>query len=325
MSLSAKSAWITWEYQPRNISMAKALGVQLHQLISNKPRLLKYAYLTIKTLPILLNRNIEVIFVQNPSIVLCTLAIAVAKPLGKKVIIDAHNAGIFPLEGRSKILNALCKWLFNRADLTIVTNSQISTYVSENGGKPVIMPDPLPSFPTSNNFTPGNHFFLICSWSDDEPYGTVIDAFRNMPDCTLKISGNYTKKLSKAYIENLPDNIILCGFITRKEYEETLASATAVIDLTDREMCVLCGIYEGVAAEVPVITTPTTAIFEVFENHVYYTKSDQEDIIKITKKITAIDRISIYEKAIKAKKYIIKQQESRIDHIKNVVINTLRT
>jgi len=42
---SKDGIWITWERQPRNVSMAKLLNIPLHELIVNQPRIIKYPIL----------------------------------------------------------------------------------------------------------------------------------------------------------------------------------------------------------------------------------------------------------------------------------------
>lgn len=276
------TAWITWEIQPRNRSMARLLGVPLHELISNSPRLIRYIKLSIKTISIISKGKVKVLFVQNPSIVLSLIAV-ILRPIFKlKVIVDAHNSGIFPAEQESNILNKIAKFICKHSDITIVTNKNLADIVSKRGGTAFVMPDPLPdysshSFKKFENSRP--YLVFICTWASDEPYMEVIEAVRNFGDnIDILITGNFRKKLTIRDLEILPENIRLLGFIDEDEYLNCLAGSIAAIDLTTRDNCLVCGAYEAVSLEIPAILSDSQATKDLFSKGVILSKNNHTDI-----------------------------------------------
>src|SRR5690606_35127570 len=104
----------------------------------------RYLELSWKTLQVLLNHRPKIVFAQNPSIVLALLVVVFKRVLGYKAVIDQHNAGLFPMEGRSRILSSVCRFIVRHADISIVTNRNLANEVTRLGGTPAVLPDPLP-------------------------------------------------------------------------------------------------------------------------------------------------------------------------------------
>ena len=264
MKTGKKSIWITWESQPRNRSMSQAVGAKLYELHHNGNRLMRYLALSGKTIDLVIRSRVKCVFVQNPSIVLASIAILFARICRKPVIVDAHNAGVFPLEGRSRWLNRWCHGLFRGADITIVSNEFLAEYVQAHGGRPAVVPDPplhidspsklpLESMPSYAERKKGKwRVLFICTWAADEPYMNVIDAARQLPkDIIIAITGKYQSKLTQSQVDALPDNVELLGFLPEQEYHDQLWSADTIMDLTTRDHCLVCGAYETVAVEKP--------------------------------------------------------------------------
>ena len=188
--------WITWEDQRRNRSISRALEaklIELKKIDSIKNPIIKYGTGICKTLIVLLKEKPDLVFGQNPSLILSLFLIIIKRFLGFKVIIDAHNAGLFPLEGRSRILLELSRIIQQYASLTIVTNVALKAHVERNGGKAFILPDPIPEFPKTKRFTLPNPFNLlfICSFAEDEPYEIVFKAAKKLdPSIHIYVTGN---------------------------------------------------------------------------------------------------------------------------------------
>jgi hypothetical protein len=178
-----KRIWLTWEHQPRNISMSRELGCTLFQLESDKSRLGRYMELTRRTLRVLRSEKPDLVFAQNPSIVLSLLVVLLKRFFGYFCVIDEHNAGLFPAEGQSKVLSFLANFILKQADLVIVTNQELKQYCENKHASASICPDPLPNMDLEqsdfeNTLVRSDAFqiMVVCSWADDEPYLEVIDA-----------------------------------------------------------------------------------------------------------------------------------------------------
>jgi glycosyltransferase involved in cell wall biosynthesis len=276
------SCWITWEIQVRNRSVSKALEIPLIELICNRPRAIKYPILIFKTLKILIRSKVKIVFVQNPSIVLSFFVTTLKSVLNLKVIVDAHNAGVYPLEGRSKILNYITKMICKRADYVLVTNSYIAEVIKRWNGTPFILPDPIPDFsqhPEKQLQSARPYLLFICTWATDEPYMEVIEAASMLKEpIDIYVTGNFEKKLTAHEKENMPTNVKLLGFVSEDDYVSYLRNSIAVIDLTTRDHCLVCGGYEAVAVEKPGLLSSSKVNSEVFYQGFLFTENNASSI-----------------------------------------------
>ena len=124
--------WISWENQRRNRELSAALKIPLFEFaeidrINNY--LKKYLIGFTKTFCVLRKTRPRIVICQNPSIVLSFSILIFKKFIDLRVVVDAHNAGLFPLDGRSKTLNYVSRFIQRYADLTIVTNENMKQHV----------------------------------------------------------------------------------------------------------------------------------------------------------------------------------------------------
>ena len=275
--------WITWEVQRRNRTLSKALGAELLEIDIHAPRAVRYLKSTLITARTLIFRRHETVFVQNPSIVLSTVATILGKLLFFPVVVDAHNGGLFPAEGQSRILMLWANLIIKLARFTIVTSPQLAAHVQSKGGRALILPDPLPSLPApkrnvSEELKGKINIFFICTWAVDEPFLEVIEAARALDQSIcIYISGNW-KKVREQLPKGIPDNVILTGFISEAEFDEFLFASDAIMDLTTRDNCMVCGAYEGVAASKPLILSKNDALEEYFSQAALFCTNDCQSI-----------------------------------------------
>lgn len=273
-----RGIWITWEKQRRNKGISSALGFDLCEIISTKNRLLRYIECLLESYKTIIRSETEIIAVQNPSIVLALFAILLRNFNNYYLIIDSHNAGIFPLEGRIYFLNRIAAFIQKKANLTLVTNRELKNIVMQNKGNPFVLPDKIPDYRKIGNFRfeKGRRIVFICTFNEDEPYKEVFKAAANLPeDIIIYVTGNYQNKVNR---EIIPGNIRLLGYITDSKFWALLAGAEIVIDLTTREHCLVCGAYEGISLNKPLILSDTQATKEFFSKGCVYVKSNAEDI-----------------------------------------------
>ena len=284
-----KTIWITWENQRRNREISGKVGVPLFELyyiddINN--RIVKYLKGLLKTTSILLVERPHIIFCQNPSIVLALYLCLLGKIFNLEIVVDAHNAGLFPFECQSRLLNEISILIQKLADLTIVSNNSLEDIVKKNGGKALAVPDPLPTFNNVSKVSLPHPFnvLYICSFSDDEPYDNVLKAGELLGDTIhLYITGNFKKK--KVQFKNIPKNIELLGYISETEYLKMLHSVDATIDLTTRENCLVCGAYESIAAGKPMVISNTKALRQFFNKGAVFTDNTVQGIEGAVRKL----------------------------------------
>ncbi len=270
--------WITWEKQRRNEGISTELGFQLHEIISHKRGLKRYLECIVKTCRILQNSNPTHVAVQNPSMVLALLAVMLKWWYRYTLVVDAHNAGIYPLEGQSRLLQLLAKFIQKNATCTIITNENLKKVVEGHGGVACILPDKIPTPPETLTLQQSGErrICFICTYAQDEPYRDVIKAAALIPDdIIIMITGNYNNKVDPA---GLPGNVRLLGYLPEDHYWATLRSSDLVMDLTTRDDCLVCGAYEGLSLLKPLILSNSQASRNYFYKGCVYVDSDPNSI-----------------------------------------------
>ena len=281
--------WITWEIQRRNRTLSNKVGAQLYELVFPGGRLKRYPQQLAATLRVLQARRPDVLFVQNPSIVLAFFAVNLKRFFGiRQLVVDAHNAGIFPMEGRSRILNVFARYIIKHADVVIVTNEHLAGYVEDCSGRAVVIPDPLPEF-ADDTIEPLNatkmprRATLICTWSEDEPYMEFIVAAGDLEgEVEFYITGNHRNRVAK---ESLPANVCLTGFLDEAAYVKQLQNSDFIVVLTTREHCLNCGAYEAVALEKPLLLSDTHALRAYFSIGTVFSGNDTDSLRQALRKI----------------------------------------
>lgn len=259
--------------------MSARLGADFFQIISSDARVIRYFKCTIKTVKILYANRHKDVFVQNPSIVLSFVSVIFKSVFGYRLIVDAHNSGVFP----EKKLQFLSDFINRKADYVIVTNEGLASHIRKIGGSPVVLPDPLPEIDViedgSSQWNKINNpsALVICSWASDEPYCEVIAAAASLPEVTFYITGN-----SKAREANcdcfIPSNVVLTGFVSENDYHLLLKNSGIIVDLTTREDCLVCGAYEAIAVGKPVVLSNTNALRSYFGDAAIYVDNNSASI-----------------------------------------------
>jgi glycosyltransferase involved in cell wall biosynthesis len=197
------------------------------------------------------------------------------------LVVDAHNAVISPGDGDSRWLNALARFAQRRADLTLVSNDEIAKEVVRNGGMPFTLPDPLPTLlPVEAKLLgPGRSVLFICTFEYDEPYEEVFRAARLLPkDVTIFVTGDYSNaSLGPA---DMPENVRLTGFLPEADYVAMLKAVDVVMDLTRLDHCLVCGAYEAVVCQKPMVLSDNKASREYFRGGAIHTRNTAPEIAK---------------------------------------------
>jgi glycosyltransferase involved in cell wall biosynthesis len=279
-----RAIWITWENQRRNRELSRRLGIRLYQfeeIDQIKNPFIKYPKGLWKTAKAVIESRPRLMVCQNPSIVLSLCAVLFGKLNGTRIVVDAHNVGLFPLEGRSRLLMILSRFIQRHADLTIVTNPGMAAEVMRNGGAAYILPDPIPDLVANGRMELPQEFniIFICSYAHDEPYAHVIEAAKQVgAGIHIYVTGNYRKKGLQAHL--MPPNVTLLGYVPERDYINILHAVDATIDLTDRPDCLVCGAYESVAAEKPMILSASAALKNYFSKGAVYTDNSVPSLVE---------------------------------------------
>lgn len=296
---SAGAVWVTWESQPRNRSMARALGVPLHEYCFTGARARRHLMALTKTLALLIRRRPSVVFASNPSLVLTYVLLACRAVFRFRFASDAHYGGVVAVTGSGLIQRAL-DFANRSADVVIVTNAGHADRIQGLGGAPVVCPDPLPQLrenvprPSEMNGA-GKTVLFVCSFEIDEPYEAVFEAARTLDrhGFTVFVSGAYQRVGLTP--ESVP-HVRLLGFVDRGTYEGFLRHADIVLDFTTWEDCLVCGAYEAMAAGTPCVLSRTTAMAELFTGGVVFSSHAPDEIARAV--LTAYERRTELESEI---------------------------
>lgn len=266
--------WITWEQHRRTTVLAEHFGMKLYTLVCNGSRLMRYAVLGLRTFRLLLRERPKCLVVQNPSIVLAFIAWLLRPLLGYALVVDAHNVAIEPYANAPWVVRWVTQRLLRAADLTIVTNRFLAEKVVAAGGTPAVLPDKLPTTSPGTAFASDAEFLavLIATYAADEPVAEIIDAFRVLPpQWQLLVTGNWRKHESKLP-KPIPANVGFTGFLEEDRYWGLLERCDAVIDLSLKDDCLVCGAYESVAVSKPLILSDDRAIRDYFSKGTKYAR-----------------------------------------------------
>lgn len=277
--MNSKAIWVTWERQVRNASLSSRLGVPLHVIESSRGRLSRYASCCARTMGLLIRHRPRVVFCQNPSIVLNYLLLLLRPLFGFTVVSDCHFAGVVACNG-SPLFQKLLDLCNRSVDLAIVTNPAHAAYIEGVGGRAAVCPDPLPLLSLVPSPGPlGRTVLFICSYDVDEPFRQVFEAAAQLYGEGFRImaTGNYAK--GGVDPARYP-SVTFTGYLPVGAYHELLLKSAVIVDLTENENCLVCGAYEAMAAEVPLVTSDTACLRGYFTAGTLFTTHDPAGIAR---------------------------------------------
>jgi glycosyltransferase involved in cell wall biosynthesis len=282
-----KKIWISWEQHRRSAVLSQLLNAEFIVLTMKEnsffDKIIRYVILAGRTLYTLLKYKPDVLFVQNPSIILSCVACIFKNIFKYTLIVDRHsNFKIDTLRSRHlkyKFFHLLSRYTISKGDITIVTNEYLKFLTEKWAGDAFILEDKLPELkPTEKKQLAGrNNIVFICSFSSDEPYQEVIQAF-NMLDINFQvyITGDYKKVYNCDVINK--KNINFTGFLPEQEYINLLHSADIIMVLTKKPHLLTCGAYEALSLYKNMILSNTKELREYFNYGVTYTDNTANGI-----------------------------------------------
>jgi glycosyltransferase involved in cell wall biosynthesis len=257
------------------------------------------------------------VFAPNPSIVLICLLLVLRGVFKFTLVIDAHYAGIVA-PGESTFFQKTLDYCNRRADLVIVTNAEHGRHVEALGGHSLVCEDPLPDIGKYAVVTSeeSRDVFVICSFDIDEPYADVFRAasILRQEGYVFWVSGDFTRAAISP--SDFP-HVNFIGYVPEPEFYRRLAGSQVVVDLTVQENCLVCGAYEAMMLEKPLVTSRTLALQRyftggtVFVDHqplaiasgvrlAYEARGELQPKIRHWKKMVALDNATKIE-AIRAR------------------------
>jgi glycosyltransferase involved in cell wall biosynthesis len=278
-----KKIWISWEKHRRTTELTKHLGVELFTLLPNDNYISKVIINTLKTIKLLIKHRPHMLFVQNPSLML-NFIVCIFKPLfGYKLVVDRHSN--FKLETlnnkkiKYKLFHLISNYTIRKSDLIVVTNVFLKDLVEEKGGKAEVLQDALPvlEFANSDSYqlpAVKKKVTFICTFADDEPMEEVKKSCQLNYDVLFYITGKPKEKDREGW----SDNVTLTGFLKEEEYQSLLQNSDVILVLTTKENLLLCGAYEAVSLNKPLVTSDQLALKEYFYKGALYSDNTGQGI-----------------------------------------------
>lgn len=267
--------WISWERQRRSISLAKLLNAEYFEYDHSMPAILRYAISSVQTMLTLVKHRNAIVVVQNPSLVLALLAVASKSIFRNLLIVDRHNDPYLVREGAAadRLATLLCNasaYTLKKAELTLITNRDLESFVTRHGGEAFILPDPLPELGDYSGFSPtvvNREFSLLvsASWAVDEPIGAIVAAAAGLPNIRFYISGKPNGSRHRLPI-TLPSNVVFTGFLCEADFYSLMWRVDAVVSITTRYAAIVCGGHEAIALGKPFITGNNNALKRHFRS-----------------------------------------------------------
>jgi len=151
------------------------------------------------------------------------------------------------------------------------------------------LPDALPEihpedFPAEWGAKPEGLITLISTFSEDEPIEEVIQGFSQFLSRTDSEFGNPQlwitgkKKKGGALLDYESDTIRFTDFLSQTDFDALIQHSALIIDLTTREDCLVCGAYEALAVETPVLLSDTEMLRTTFQDTALYAENNSASI-----------------------------------------------
>jgi hypothetical protein len=259
---------VSWEDHRRMSELCDWLGTPLQVMRTNHRGVRRYLSLSIQTLKLLSNQRPSAVFLQNPSLILAILVMVTRRFFGiERVVMDAHNEAVTPFTHAYWPITMLSRFALKHADATVVTNAALASIVSATGGRPLVLPDRLPSPPVEGQrMTAGPviSVMVVATFAADEPIADIVAAATRLGSgFSFAVTGN-SKKCPRAIRDGLPANVRLTGFLPEHDYWQLMAESHVILDLTLKPDCLVCGAYEALALGKPMVLTGNAASRDLF-------------------------------------------------------------
>lgn len=313
--------FISWQKHQRTRSFCEKLTIPLIEITTKKSGLGRYRETIARTFAALRQHKPKIFLVQNPSIVLTCLAVLLKPFFHYQLMVDAHNEAVEPHNYDNFIIRMLARFLIRNSNATIVTNDVLANTVKNYGGSPLVLPDFLPNVDV-RPFLPApendEHYelTLIATYANDEPYQEVFSALRTLGNkFKLKVTGKIPAHIDRSQV---PHNVELLGFISHEEYWEQLYRSHIVIDLTTMDNCLVCGAYESMAIEKPLLLSANPASQSLFGDYAVHVENNSVAIAQGIAEL--VDNYSSITKKIgEAKSHFLTLEARNILQIKNLL------
>ena len=314
-----KRIFLVWAQTARRaMTLADVFDAKLILLsVSRKSlflRLTNYFYLSIRTFIILIQEEPDLIFVQSPPIHILFPLYTYTMFRKFDFVIDAHTGALVGKGWHYPIYLKLFRFFARRAVLTIIPNGALVSYLLPWRLPYFILEDGIPGLSAEPSAALARTVAVISGFGADEPLSEVIKAAKSIPDVRFYITGNF-QNLGKKIPLDLPENLTFTGFLAESDYVALLKKMSLIMVLTTRPHTILCGAYEGLSLEKPMILSDTKILRSHFPKGVVYVVNTAAGIeLGIQEAFSILPKLQTEIKQLKSEK--LGQWTEKINQLK---------
>ena len=208
-----------------------------------------------------------------PALVACLIYATLRRAV---LVGDVHT---YPLVSRTwRPFLGVTAWLLRRGKGAVVTNEANAAILRELDVHTLVLDDtPVLTPGRETDPEPGARTVLVpASFDPDEPIEGIVEAATKCPDIDVVITGRDDTGRTAGL--TVPENVRFAGFVSRGDYEQLLADATAVCSLTTLENCMQQAGYEAMAWGRPLVTSDTYDLRNYFGDAAVFSEPDGSSI-----------------------------------------------
>jgi glycosyltransferase involved in cell wall biosynthesis len=271
---------------------------------------IRYLAQALTTLAVLRVQQPDVVVAMNPPIILPLLTFAYCYFNNARFVIDSHTGAFTGVWRRFMPLHRL---LSKRAVVTVVTNETLQREVEGWGARAIVLEDRVPEFKDIAVTLDIAHpsVCMISSFSEDEPLTEVLEAAARVEDCTFYITGKVPRKKS-GLVNVKRKNVVFTDFLPEREYIQLIQSVDVLLALVTRDNTMLCGAYEAVAAEKPLVTSNWPVLKQYFCQGSLYVNNTPPEIENAVRKALE-KRVALGEEMKELKIKLKKQWDNKFE------------
>jgi glycosyltransferase involved in cell wall biosynthesis len=270
----ATTVYVAWTSRPGRVKdVSAALGAHPFAIFP-RPRLplrlphatataIRYLVSLVLTVAELARSRPRTIIATNPPMFPPLVAWGWSRLTRGTFVMDSHPSA-FGAKGKRTLerLQPLHRWLARRAAAVLVTTPARAAEVQSWGGTGLVVHEAPATFPPPAR-GPATAVLFVGVFAPDEPVDAVVAAAAAVPEVEFRLTGDPTQA-PPGLLEALPPNVTCVGYLDADTYATEIAAATLILTLTTEPSSVMRSAYEAVYARVPLITSDTPVLRDVF-------------------------------------------------------------
>lgn len=258
----------------------------------------RYGFLLIRTLKILLDNRPDIIIATSPPS-LCPIVVYVYSRFARcKYVVDAHHLATTGFWWRFPFGARFNRFIMRKAIATLVHNQAIERLARAEGIRAITLETKIPELQADASSISASATFSVltpCSFDPDEPISAIYEAAASLPSLTFYLTGD-RKRLNAGLRKRAPRNVILTGFMTQEEYDSLLRRCDVVLAMATNDYPVRPrAASEAIAAGKPLVASRNEATEIHLGNAAILVRNTATDILQALEGVQ--ERYELYQSA----------------------------